>query len=370
MPLFTGTQQQYYDNSYQVLVDSTINSNSYITLTFSPLPTAESQFDVFLNGSELAQNTYVYQGDSASANFGRLTFNSAPAVGATILVRQTTNSETLGNYQYISIDDIINNFIINYVGEEKIIPRIKRADIAFHAQRAMQELSYDTFKSTKSQEIDIPPSLTMALPHDYVNYVKLSWKDTSGVERIIYPARKTSNPKAILQDADYNYLFNSDNTLLEASESSTWTTYKSQGDANESDADTNQNAVDQVLAEGRRYGLSPENSQGNGLFFIDEAKGYIHFSSDINGKTITLKYISDSLGTDAEMIVHKFAEEAMYKWIAHAVLSTRSLTPEYLIARFKKEKFAAVRQAKLRLSNLKLEEITQVLRNKSKQIKH
>jgi hypothetical protein len=44
--------------------------------------------------------------------------------------------------------------------------------------------------------------------------------------------------------------------------------------------------------------------------------------------------------------------------------------PEYLVARFKKEKFAAVRQAKLRLSNLKLEELTQILRGKSKQIKH
>ena len=44
--------------------------------------------------------------------------------------------------------------------------------------------------------------------------------------------------------------------------------------------------------------------------------------------------------------------------------------PEYLVARFKKERFAAVRQAKLRLSNLKIEELTQVMRGKSKQIKH
>ena len=41
-----------------------------------------------------------------------------------------------------------------------------------------------------------------------------------------------------------------------------------------------------------------------------------------------------------------------------------------IVNRFKKEKFAAIRQAKLRLSNIKLEEITQVLRNKSKWIKH
>jgi hypothetical protein len=35
-----------------------------------------------------------------------------------------------------------------------------------------------------------------------------------------------------------------------------------------------------------------------------------------------------------------------------------------------KEKFAAIRKAKLRLSSLKIEELTQILRGKSKQIKH
>ena len=68
--------------------------------------------------------------------------------------------------------------------------------------------------------------------------------------------------------------------------------------------------------------------------------------------------------------MHKFAEEAMYKSIAHAILATRQNTPEYLVARFKRERFAATRQAKLRLSNLKAEELTQTLRAKSKWIKH
>ena len=70
------------------------------------------------------------------------------------------------------------------------------------------------------------------------------------------------------------------------------------------------------------------------------------------------------------MQVHKFAEDAMYKWIAHAILSTKSNIPEYVVRRYQKDKFAATRQAKLRLSNVKLEELTQILRGKSKHIKH
>ena len=360
MSLFTGTQRQYYDNSQQRTASA---NQTAFTFNFSPAPASASDFDIFVNGSEVSASTYSY-------NNNVVTFSSGRAAGDIVVLKQKGLSEELGNYQYIKIDDIVNNFIINYVGEDKLIPKVKRTDIAFHVQRGMQEFSYDTLRSEKSQEIEIPPSLKMKLPHDYVNYVKLTWKDTSGIERIIYPAIKTSNPKALLQDSEFDYLFNSDNTLLEASESNTWATYKEQGDGNETEADTNQNAVDQVLAEGRRYGLDPSFSQGNGVFYIDNTKGFIHFSSDLNTKTITLKYISDGVATEAEKIIHKFAEDAIYKYVAHAILSARSLVPEYLVARFKKEKFAAIRKAKLRLSNLKAEELSQVLRNKSKVIKH
>ena len=80
--------------------------------------------------------------------------------------------------------------------------------------------------------------------------------------------------------------------------------------------------------------------------------------------------MSDGLGSYDDQKVHKFAEEAMYAWISYAILAGKSNIPEYQVNRFKKERFAAIRTAKLRLSNIKLEEITQILRGKSKQIKH
>ena len=88
------------------------------------------------------------------------------------------------------------------------------------------------------------------------------------------------------------------------------------------------------------------------------------------GHTIILKYISDGLGTEEELVVPKLAEEAIYKWIAYGCLSAKANTPEYLVARFKKEKYAETRKAKIRLSNIKLEEITQIFRRKAEQIKH
>jgi tRNA U38,U39,U40 pseudouridine synthase TruA len=58
-----------------------------------------------------------------------------------------------GNYQFTSLQDIISQFMTAYVGQEKIISKASRVDVAFHAQRALAEMSFDTFKSTKAQEI-------------------------------------------------------------------------------------------------------------------------------------------------------------------------------------------------------------------------
>jgi len=434
-----------------------------------------------------------------------------------------------GDYQFTSLNNIINQFIVAYVGEDKIISKAKRVDVAFHAQRALAELSFDTFKSCKAQEITVPASLQMILPQDYVNYTKISWVDSSGIKHPLYPTNKTSNPPSNpLQDSDGDFKLqavgtlvistntvaldseykdilvgmivtgpyipsgtivgatsnsggittismqdgsgtdvnplipgtttsignagntltftNKTNSLLLPQKSShivenlSWnlTDYKITGTASEledieigmivshddfpvgttvtnvytttivldklpvigsaavpsggeitfispnADTDTWSNYKSATPSEnqddyqddtywkmkGNRYGLDPQHAQANGSFYIDCQSGKIHFSSNISGKTVILDYISDSLGTDDEMQVHKFAEEAMYKWILYGILSTRANVRENVVRRFKKERFAAIRTAKLRLSNIKLEELTQILRGKSKQIKH
>ena len=279
--------------------------------------------------------------------------------------------EDYGSYQFISIKDIINNFIISYVGEDKIISKIKRTDVAFHAQRGIQEFSYDVLPSVKSQEIEVGPNLNFVLPKDYVNYVKLTWTDESGIERIIYPAIKTSNPLPILQDSNFEYLFDEQsNEILTAEESETKKKFQSQDYGQQNLNNINNPDVLASNHFGRRYGLTPQYAQANGVFYIDHIKGIIYFGSNMCNKVVTLKYISDGIQKDEDMTVHKFAEEAIYKYIAHAILATRANTPEYLVNRFKRELAATRRNSKLRLSNIKIEEIAQVMRNKSKIIKH
>ena len=286
----------------------------------------------------------------------------------------------LGNYQFVTLDNIINAFMIQYVGEGKLIAKVNRTDVQFHAMRAIQELSYDVFRSVKSYEIVVPNTLKIPLPHDYVNYVKLTTVGSDGVKKNLYPTSKTSNPFSISQDSSGNYNYDDvDNdgavdTLDTGSgnpyvhdDSSTWGNYKDTSSSNKSKSD----AADDVVNDnkGRRYGLDPQHAHEHGTFYIDNLRGYIHFGSSVSNKIIILDYISDGLGTDEEMVAHKFCEEAIYKWIAYGVLSCRTGVPDGTLMRFKMEKMAETRKAKIRLSNIKIEEFTQILKGMGKQIK-
>jgi hypothetical protein len=297
------------------------------------------------------------------------------------LITQTNEQyytgDDYGSYRYISITELINNFLMIHVGDGKLIPSVNRNEIVFHAKRAMQEFSYDTLKSIKSQELTIPNNLTVAIPQDYVNYVKASWIDQLGVKHIIYPTTLTSNPTEIpVQDGDGipTQDQNGDNLEGTSITEERWEeadTKKITGVYTNYDEnlDTYTDPVYKTLY-GQRYGENPEITQINGWFTINEREGLFSFSSNLVDKVIILEYISDGLAYTTDMKVPKLAEEAFYAYIIYAVISGRANQPEYIVQRLKKEKRAKLRNTKLRISNIKLEEISQVFRNKSKIIKH
>jgi len=247
----------------------------------------------------------------------------------------------------------------------------------------MQEFSYDTLKSIKSQELSIPPSLSVVLPQDYVNYVGVYWIDRQGVKHPIYPANNlTSNPREIpLQDmngVEVQDQFNS-NIETESITEERWreaNTTLLNGEYLANPFNINNNLGDIYYGQdnygivGRQYGLDPQYSQINGWFTINDREGKISFSSNLHKMLIILDYISDGLAYNLDSRVPKMAEEAMYAYILHAIISTRRDSPEYLVQRLNREKFAKLRNAKIRLSNIKLHEIVQVMRGKSKWIKH
>ena len=331
---------------------ATVPGNIALTLN-SPLPWSMTA-NIVTIASYLAEFTYIK-----------------------IQLNENVIQESRGSYEYTRLNDVIDNFLIAYVGTGKLIPSVKRTDVIFHAKRGLQEFSYDTLKSVRSQELTVNYALNVIIPQDYVNYVRFSWIDGLGVQHTIYPANElTTNPFASpVQDEVGTPTQDSQDSNIQGS-SQTEAAWDS-GDPRKINGAFSRDVTDaSVLMNttydgmlGQRYGLEPQTSQKNGWFTINEREGVFSFSSELKDQLIVLEYISDGNAYDLDARIPKMAEEALYSHIVYSILSTSAGIQEYIVRRFKQERSAKLRNAKIRLSNIKLDQIIQVMRGQSKWIK-
>ena len=329
-------------------------------------------------GVAVATNTNSTEGDLPFLT-QKITLTPAVTQVADTIIRIALKADLKwdnhGSYQYVKLNDIINNFLITYVGAGKLIPNVKRTDVIFHAKRGLQEFSYDTLNSIKTLELTMPNNLSVIIPQDYVNYVRVSCVDSQGVLRPIYPVNNlTTDPTSVpLQDSTGAFIQDEFGENTEAAQALIRDRWEKTTDANIS-GDFDQYMYESNIYDspwqkesfGQRYGLDPVTSQSNGWFNIDDRRNVISFSSNLANRLIILEYISDGLAYDLDTKLPKMAEEAMYLHIAYSILAGRSGIPEYLVQRFKRDKSAQLRNTKIRLSNMKLSEMIQNMRGKSK----
>ena len=84
---------------------------------------------------------------------------------------------------FITINDIVNNFIISYTGPGKIIPDTKRTEIVFHARRCLQEFAYETLKSQMTDTTTVPSSpYIYNFPADLVAIIKVTVDGSEFIE--------------------------------------------------------------------------------------------------------------------------------------------------------------------------------------------
>lgn len=298
---------------------------------------------------------------------------------------------TLGYYQRTSLDDVINNFIVSHIGKDKVLQRVARHEVAYWAQRAVQEFSYDIFHALNNIEVALnPDTLQIPLPGDFVSLVKITYTGFDGQEYPAYAAQGVRAKQAILQDQNYEYNYDQGGELLYAQEAEGVTRW--QNPANEfaqrdiarnyfygSEYDEEYNYYSFYSFQGRRYGTDPQYDNKNGEYVLDLENGLIYFGSGFaqnqfsrGDNIISIRYISDGLTQNDDLtnvMVPKLAEDAIYCFMLYNLAKVRP-SAAGAVPLYKKEASAKMRNAKIRLTDYKLEEITQVMRGKSKWIKH
>jgi hypothetical protein len=243
---------------------------------------------------------------------------------------QTNESENWGSYQYVSLQDIVNNFMLMYVGNDKLINNVNVYDVLFHAKRAIQEINYDAMKEVKVLEFSICDDLKFVLPNDYVNYIRISlFKD--GVLRPLTENVQTNYSNSYLQDNNCRVLFDQDGNVLEGTSIIDYdritnglkTMYLGSGPFTGSEGYNYNGGWYFKYAIGARYGLNTETANTNPTYRIDKKSGVINFGSGMANELCILEYISDGMenGDDSLVTVNKLIEEFMYAYIKYAILN-------------------------------------------------
>ena len=285
-----------------------------------------------------------------------------------------------GSYQYVSLEDIVKNFMLMYAGNHSLVNNEERYKVLFHAKRAIQELNYDAFKEIKILELNVCNTLRFVLPPDYVNWVRISQFKNG----MLYPLTEniqTNWSDAYLQDNDCNILFDQDGNVLKP-EMSELDYARITG--SKRSIYLNQNSIfngyegyccdgywyfDYTI--GSRFGLNTETANANPTFSIDKKGGVINFSSGMSGELCVLEYVSDGMenGDNSQISVNKLFEEYIYAYIEYAILNSKVGVQEYIINRARKRKGALLRNAKLRISNIHPGRLLMNLRGRDKWLK-
>jgi hypothetical protein len=283
--------------------------------------------------------------------------------------------ENWGSYQYVSLSDIVNNFMLMYVGNDKLVNNVDRYTILFHAKRSIQELNYDALRNIKVLELQLGTELKMIMPPDYVSYVRMSML-INGVLIPLVENRTVMSATAYLQDNNLDIVFDSNGEIVTGTSKldilrGDNMLYTGGGIYNNQMGYCCDGQWYFNYSIGSRYGMNTEDANMNPKFTINKESGVIDFSSGVENAFIVLEYISDGMenGDSTKITINKLAEEYVYNYLKWAVLNNKYGVQEYIVARAKKEKIATLRNTKIRLSNMHPSRLLMSLAGQDKWIK-
>ena len=293
---------------------------------------------------------------------------------------------------FISLNDIINNFLISYTGPGKLIPDAKRTEVVFHARRCLQEFAYETLKSqmntTGTTTSYVAGSTgTPIVPRTYPYYpLPSDFVATISLTRSPLIPSATLGSVAITS----NFGLFSCAAVTEITVGGTVTISGSFGGSGSITGYTNPKTY-YVIATNATFtsfqlsetldgpGIVTTTGTPTGLtytlantsvpmtqtttafpstgtastniteYYIDYVLDRIYFGSTISQFNIAYNYLSNALTTDETASIPKLAEEALYSCMIYAILANRENTNPNVLQRLLMEKVVMLERSKSRL---------------------
>lgn len=250
-----------------------------------------------------------------------------------------------GEYVYVTLEELVNNFIANYTGDGKILGKPKRSQIIYQFKQGIKKFTMNALREIKAVELELGDTLDVILPPDYVSYARISYVHPETGDLMVL-SKNTNDVigTAYLQDHDAEILFDEDGFILEGS------TYASSIKDN-----VNRRTIIDTCGETTNYALNVAQNS-NGTFLIDTRIGKIHFSSDNASRVIMLEYVSDGLeySNESDIKVSKKAEIALYYYVNYHLMFPMSRPTMYEKNDAKKMWTSEYTNAKIALMDIRI----------------
>ena len=293
---------------------------------------------------------------------------------------------------FISLNDIINNFLISYTGPGKLIPDAKRTEVVFHARRCLQEFAYETLKSqmnttgtttayvagTGSPVVGrIYPYYT--LPSDFVATISLTRSPLIPSATLAGPVAITSSfgqfscnavteitvggavtISGTLSGSGSITGYTNPKTYYVIATNATFTSFQlsetlgGPGIVTTIGSTTGLtfalvNTSVPMTQTATAFPSTGTASTSTTEYYIDYVLDRIYFSSTISQFNVAYNYLSNALTTDETASIPKLAEEALYSCMIYAILANRENTNPNTLQRLLMEKVAMLERSKSRL---------------------
>lgn len=272
-----------------------------------------------------------------------------------------SNEDNFGDYAFVGIEDLVNNFLQNYTGDDTLLGYVPRQKVIYQIKQGIREFTMGFLNEVRVVELELNDANNIILPPDFVNYVRISWVDKkTGKIRPMSQNRHTPLGIAYLQDNRGDILFDNNGQILEGT-----TAIEAINDNLPSgeNLDNYPNWPYGYLGLYTRYNIDPifnldTTKNFNGTFNINDKR--IHFGADSESRIILLEYISDGLQVaESDMRLHKFAEIALYDYTHYNLAKNSIRLPDYEKRNLKKAYDTSSRNARLKLLKINPTEFIQ-----------
>lgn len=235
-----------------------------------------------------------------------------------------------GNYQYTTLKELVDDMLADTTDPDSYLANTKRSQIVRQLKRGVRKVNRDTQKMFNVAQLTVNNNLYFPLPQNYVDWVRVSVIDKDGRMQPLNINNSINTADGYLQNYKDELLFDYEGQLLTTDMANAYQipyikhTVKTTNDTS-------------LLSE-------------FGEFKVNDERGTIHFSSNLEDKDVVIEYLSDGLSLEKlkeqEIKIHKDLQDAI-KWFAISeILSTRKSANQYdkraTRDRFKTERHTAL----------------------------